>query len=308
MAKNKVTNWLKRQLAAVAVATSSVEKNALTQNDDNYLEGANTGTHQDHKQGMLSNALEKGEVTQEVRELRWRYYKILDRVEDMDINIDSVDPNNDDFDLDSIEISERDGSRSIDQSKLLKDMNDNYKVELVLENNNEGLGMSDVIERAKDQEQISKEDYETLKNQKPLYVGREYRKKFEIEEFTEKLHVKDLKDENRKLLEFFVPAYKDGYSKRKTLFLSEIKKAMKNPKLCDFLEIENVGFISHNTLGTKNNREFIYEIENFHKITEFSGYYVIKFKAKVVSNGESVIEKYREEELDKKYENKERKD
>jgi hypothetical protein len=51
--------------------------------------------------------------------------------------------------------------------------------------------------------------------------------------------------------------------------------------------------------------DFEYKIVKFDKLIEFDGYYVVKFKAEVIKNGESLIEQYREEGLDKKYENKE---
>ena len=53
--------------------------------------------------------------------------------------------------------------------------------------------------------------------------------------------------------------------------------------------------------------EYQYDILSFDKIIEFNGYYVIKFKAKVIINGEDILEQHRIEELDKKYETKEKK-
>ena len=46
---------------------------------------------------------------------------------------------------------------------------------------------------------------------------------------------------------------------------------------------------------------------NFDKIIEFDGYYVIKFKSKVLIDGKDILLDYIEPELEKKYENKERK-
>jgi hypothetical protein len=75
----------------------------------------------------------------------------------------------------------------------------------------------------------------------------------------------------------------------------------------DFLEILGVKFISYNTIGAADFFEFEYEINKFDKIVEYDGHYVIKFIANVITNGESIYEKYREEELEERYKNKERK-
>ena len=52
---------------------------------------------------------------------------------------------------------------------------------------------------------------------------------------------------------------------------------------------------------------YTYKIDSFDKIIEYDGHYVIKFNASVLVDGEDTLEKYRQVELDKKYENKERK-
>ncbi|NIQ16661.1 MAG: hypothetical protein GTO02_20425, partial [Candidatus Dadabacteria bacterium] len=59
-----------------------------------------------------------------------------------------------------------------------------------------------------------------------------------------------------------------------------------------------------NSSGAKDFHEYQYEILGFDKIVEYGGYYIIKFKAKVVVDGDNILEKYRQEELDKKYENR----
>jgi hypothetical protein len=61
-------------------------------------------------------------------------------------------------------------------------------------------------------------------------------------------------------------------------------------------------------LGITDNREFLFNEVRFHKIVEFDGHYVIKFKANAKTYGHSIIEQFREHELDMRYENMESKE
>ena len=82
---------------------------------------------------------------------------------------------------------------------------------------------------------------------------------------------------------------------------------MVNPRSTNILYINNIGFVSYKTIGVNDFRVFQYKVIEFDKIVEFDGYFVIKFKCEVTTNGEYLLEKYREADLDNKYENKERK-
>lgn len=61
----KINKWVKNQLAAVVMATSNVEKNALGQETVDL--GADTGKYQRVNQGTLADSLINGEITEEVK-------------------------------------------------------------------------------------------------------------------------------------------------------------------------------------------------------------------------------------------------
>ena len=82
---------------------------------------------------------------------------------------------------------------------------------------------------------------------------------------------------------------------------------MVNPRSTNILYIDNIGFVSYKTIGVNDFRVFEYKVIEFDKVVEFDGYFVIKFKCEVTTNGEYLLEKYREVDLDNKYEKKERK-
>lgn len=310
--------WIKKKMAMVIFATSSVERNVLSQDGGVDVGAANQV--QRHRQGSLADALTRGEITQEVKELRWRMYKVLDESKNFKTTIVG-------YDEDGFPITESVAfNSSVGLSKIKVDDFDDYKLELVVNNDEitlgqflEGIEEVDVLDVEKDVDldgdhtatigtmttEQAEEAESKNKTERVITCVRDFRPKFQIENFTKKMNVRTI-SETEKLLEFYVSKYSDEDNRKSSLFLSEIKKAMKNPRVCDFLDILSVTFVSYNTIGVKDMLDFEYKITKFDKLIEFDGYYVIKFKSEVIKNGESLIEQYREEGLDEKYKNKER--
>lgn len=268
-------NWFKRQMLALSVALSNVEKNALGQGGEMLSDDINTV--QRHKQGMLSDDLMQGRITQEVITLRARMYKVLEESENYGYS--SGDRGN-----------KRENKIS---DKIKGEPSDDYKVEMVVSNEKITSDFLSSIEDI-DSKPIS-----------PIVIGRKILPKFKIEDYAKKLYIKDIGD-GTKLFEFFITKYTDTYDKKTKFLIKEIEKSKHKPWSSDFLDIKEIGFITHNTLGVKNNLEFQYDVIEYNKIVDFDGNYVIKFKGVPIVDGVNILEKYSDEELDKKYANKEK--
>lgn len=301
-----IGDWFKRKLAILAIATSKVEQNAL--GSQNNMLSDNIGQEQKMENIKLSIALKQGEVTQEVKELRWRMYKIMDKVDGMKTRIvgSEVDEAGD---LRNITETYFVGNVNLDKFNVEK--SDDYKLEIIVNNDEIYSSISESVENKSNiiTGEISPMDMESSeKSNRIIMVNREFPPKFNIEEYTKKLLVRGISDDE-KIIEFYISKYPDEYNRKTRLLISEIKKCMVNPKSSNILDITEVGFITTNsTIGAKNNKLFEYKINNFHKIIEFEGHYVIKFKANMLVNGEDIFEQYRLIELDEKYVNKEKKD
>lgn len=322
--------WFKKNLAAFSLAMSSVEKNTLTQ--DGLIFDIGEREEQSYKKGTLEYALVNGEVTQEVKDLRWRMYKMLETSEGLTTKIVG-------YDDDGLPITETvKTSKSANRRKLEKiklDTEDDYPLEMVqgnlpivmgtaeagLNGNITGYTDEEIIAKTNTSGKYTDSNYESgttlgeinnndynsfIKSERPVKVTREFKPKFEIEQFTKKLNIRTIDDEN-KLLEFYVSVYPDKYDRKTNLLLSEIKRAIKNPRGTSILDVNKVNFITYKTMGSKDFYEYEYDVLSFDKIVKFDGFYVIKFKCKVILNGRYLLEEYREVELDEKYKNKERK-
>jgi len=326
----KISKWLKRQATAFVIASATVEKNALSQDGKSLDEGV--GQFKSHKEGMLSHDLMQGKVTQQVQELRWRMYRVIQESEDWKkIHSPKL---NDKGEL----MYDEDGNVIVDtttmgelrkrplHTRVVADPFDDYKLEMIVNNEDITLSSSNIFEMfgtdgvdipehlgvREDDEvgevktigEIKGKDLEShTKSEKPIIVYRELRSRFEIEKYAKKLYIRDIDGEN-KLLEFYLSRYPDEFDGKTRLLINEIKRAMDKPNMCDMLDIQEIGFISYNTAGVKDFHEYQYQILNFDKIVEHNEFFIIKFKAKVAVDGDDILEKYRNEVLDEKYKNK----
>jgi len=311
--------WIGKNLGVLSLALSNVEKNALSQTG----EGLSSDVTQTRRmtQGQLADSLINGEITQEVLNLKWRTYKILKATEGVTAEIIGYDEDG----MPITKVIKRDNKKALKKVKV--DEVDNFPVEMVIDNTEIAFGGNDAMDNEYvsiyDQAEINFNDegeivsathgeidgleyFATNKAEKPITINREEAPSFSLENFTKKLVVRKINKKQR-LLEFYVSAYPDEYNRTSRLFISAVKKAIENPQHSNMLEIKSVEFVTYKSLGVSDFLEFQYEIESFDKIIEFNGSYVIKFIAKVIVNGEDIMEEHRVEELDKKYADKAKK-
>ena len=306
-------------MATVSLAMANVEKNALSQNGETL--STDTAKFQRHTQGQLADSLINGEITQEVIDMRWRMYKIMRETEGVTAEITGYDEDG----MPIVKTIKRNVKAGLRKVKL--DKYDNYPLEMVVDNSEIVLGgnqamdndnisiLDEVIQNFNENGELvsvthgtidSIEYYATNKSERPILISRENLSKFNLEDFTKKLNVRSINEEE-KLLEFYVSKYPDEYNRTSRLFISEIKKAITEPEKINTLEINSVSFITYKCIGVDDFLSFQYDITSFDKIIEYNGFYVIKFKANVKTNGEDILDKHRVAELDKKYENKQKK-
>jgi hypothetical protein len=335
-----IKKWGYSKLAMLSLAMSNVEKNSLGQSAEPL--STDTAKFQRHTQGQLADSLINGEVTQEVIDMRWRTYKIIRETEGVTAEIVGYDENgmpivktrkrNKKAGLKKVKLDEFDSyplEMIIDNSEIVLSGNqamDNDNISIfdeVIINQTTGLigvigpigpdGQKDVdgepskIEWSASHGSISGTEYfATNKSERPIILTRLNPPKFKLENFTKKLNIRTI-NKTEKLLEFYVSKYPDEYNRTSRLFISDIKKAILEPEKSTILEFSSVNFITYKCMGVDDFLEFEYEIISFDKIIEYNGFYVVKFIAKVNVNGVDMLEKHRVVELDKKYENKQKK-
>ncbi len=312
-----VGKWLKKQGCAIAFAMSSVEKNAFSQRGDDL--NKNINQERRHSQGTLADSLVNGVVTAEVENLRWRTYKVLEATQSWRTELTYDGEGNEIYK--HVEYDRKDVLK-----KTKQDPFDTYSLEIVVDNASITIGTFEAIDddnitltlnpiinqqiigvnTSATHGTINRTEHNARKAEKPIKIYREGLPKFQIEDFATKLHIRTI-NETEKLLEFYISKYPNDDNRTTRLLISDIKKAIENPRSSSILDILEVGFITYKTVGVKDFLEFQYKITSFDKIVEFNGNYVIKFKANVLVNGLNILEQYRVKSLDEKYEKKEKK-
>jgi hypothetical protein len=309
----KITDWVKNKSAILSIALSNVEKNALSQTNEGL--SADVNQVSSINQGKVTDSLINGQITQEVMDLRWRMYKVMEHTDNLTAKLEGYHDNGQPIYTMS--------KKSLRISKPNLDPFDNYKIEMIV--NNEDVvksiyeGLDDRIEESDSTEKngitgavtlgtISGHEYFTQeKNEKPLKVSRKVTPSFYLEVYTQMLKIRKI-DDSKRLLEFYVSFYPDEYNRTSRLVISTIKKEIENKTLYNpFLDINGLSFISYKTQGVNDNYLFEYDNLVYDKIVTYNGYYIVKFIADVKIDGEYIMETYRQSVLDNKYENKEKK-
>jgi hypothetical protein len=300
--------WLHSQLLALMLALANVERNALKQRGGSLSD--DIGQEQQVNQNQFILDLMQGRVTQEVKNLRWRMYKILDYLQGKDVTVTTDKDGN-------VKYEAKDKVYKQKLKKVKIDDTDPYDLELVIDNtSSETMGYTDMLddkilkqtEDSKSLGSINLSEYTTyVKKEGKVLIKRTTMPRFKLERYLKKVNVRDI-DGDTKLLEFYVNKYPDEYDRLQKMFIHDVKKTIENPRTSTLIEIDSISFITYKDTGIADNRYFEFDMLSYDKIVEFDGSYVIKFKAKPTVWAESVIEQFREKELDAKYETIERKE
>lgn len=285
-------NWLKNRMVALALATSKVEKSAL--NNDGSMLSDDVGVTVNHKKGYLSDDLMKGILSQEVKELRWRMYKVLDEAENRNKIIigykDAVDPETGEIYQEPIMGDALDSKYRL--NKVKTDDFDDYPLDMLINNSDVSGSMTD---RAKG-------EITTL--EKKLEFEFYDLPRFNIREYVIKMIVRKINDEEF-LGEIYFSKYHDGYSPTHALFIKDIEKCYQRKKVDYLFDLKTIGFITNDKdLGVKANKGFLFNVTSFDKIIEFDGYYVVKYKMNKEFYDHNIFDKYYDDDLGEKYKNK----
>ena len=293
-----MTNWLKSQMLALMLALANVEKNALKQNGGDLSD--DVGHEQQLQQNQLMQDLLQGRITQEVKFLRWRIFKILETIQGKDITVkENADG--------TVKYTAKDKNYSHKLKKVKTDPSDDNELELVIDNMTDTtMGQLDILDTKN--ENINASEHDSLvKSESKIKIKHTYPSKFRLEKYVKKMNVRTI-DNKTKLLELYVTSYPDEFDRLHKMFIVEVKNTINNPRTSNIIELDTISFVTNKDLGVVDNRLFEFDDIKYYKIVEFDGHYVIKFKANVKTYSHSIIEQFREHELDMRYENMEAKE
>ena len=261
----KIYNKIRSFFFYIFWGLKSADKIAFGAKEDPSNDG--TVFEQQNEQNSVYKDLLKGEVTQEVKELRHEmYFSERKSHKYKYIGNGIVSKKNEIFDY---------------PGKI--DKTDGFPLQ-ILQPNIEDTGTLS--------ENLSEVDYR-IKNKKEFTIDieRDFIPRFRLEEFTNKLVVKRI-NENAVMLDFYTPIYKSQFNTIHKLFLKELENIYMGDVRSDVIDFKKVEFISFRAFGTDDLKKYTYNNIEFDNILIFDGHYVIKFTADIVNDGEDLINEF----------------
>lgn len=286
----KIFRRIKDFWIALFYGMKSTEDIVFTQNGVSN-EANGTSINQAVTDHSVVKAMLRGEVTQEVEELRYRNYLVDREAKQYEYYTPTLAIKRDKMD-----------------SKFVKYWNeDNLEIITIQLNepSDEGINSFNV-----NKEGVYK-SYEILpsKHSYDVKLTRgEFTPRYYLEEYTKRLAVRKLDEENKVMLDFYVSKYPNDKDFKSKGFVREIEKIKDEQLRSDVVDIKAVKFTTNHAFKIDDMLEFEFDCLILKYVNEFDGNYVISFKARMLKNGIDLTKKYYNKQMADKYANKEKKE
>jgi hypothetical protein len=273
----KIRHWLFTLGFHLFSGLRSADKKAFGAKDTSDSGDGGNIEVQDEENSVLHDLL-RGEVTQEVRELRHEMYYAERESHKYKYtgNGTAVKKNN----------LYSDNLKSLENSEDLK-------IILFQYNQEDTGGLSD---------NLSANDYR-LKDHREftLKIGRNFTPRFRIEEFTEKFVLKAA-DETHVLIDLYVTKYESQFNRRHRPFLNEIERIYQGDVQSEVISFDTLSFTTYRAYGADDLIEYHFKNIHFENIVEYEGYYVLKFLAEEGEDTSDIVKEFYDDKAAKKFE------
>lgn len=289
----KIFNEIRIWAHSLASATKNVETQTLSQVSVDSVEGG-INVVQDVNQGVheLAKALLRGELTEEVKQLRYRNYKVDREAK----KYKYFSP--------TLALKKKEGK---DNKFISFDKSDGLEVITIQYNYAISEDVLDAIKQIENGGRGKKTKYK-------FEFKRDFIPRFRMEEFAKKVVVKRL-DETHAILDFYFSKYperffrrSDDKSFRSKVFIHEIESIRDKGIKSDMLDVEELRFVTNHAYKQDDLMEFVFKNIMFREVAEFDGDYILRFKASIEHDGIDLTAAFYNKEMAEKYENKEKKE
>jgi hypothetical protein len=289
----KFFNEFKIWVHSLAAATKNVETQTLSQVNVDSVEGG-INVVQDVNQGVheLAKALLRGELTEEVKQLRYRNYKVDREAK----KYKYFSP--------TLALKKKEGK---DNKFISFDKSDGLEVITIQYNYAISEDVLDAIKQIENGGRGKKTKYK-------FEFKRDFIPRFRMEEFAKKVVVKRL-DETHAILDFYFSKYperffrrSDDKSFRSKVFIHEIESIRDKGVKSDMLDVEELRFVTNHAYKQDDLMEFVFKNIMFREVAEFDGDYILRFKASIEHDGIDLTAAFYNKEMAEKYENKKKKE
>ena len=224
----------------------------------------------------------KGEITQEVEELRYRTYKVDKESKTFEYFAPTLAMKRDKQDTKFLKYDDRDGL------ELITVQPNDFLVETVSET------LEQVGGRGK-------------RTQYRIKIKRNFTPRYKIEEYITRLDVKKL-DDKHVILDMYVSKYPNDKDFKSKGFVREVEKIRDEKIKSDILDYEEVSFLTNHAYKMDDMVKFVFKNIFFREVVEFDGHYILRFKASIQQDIIDLTNIFYSKTMDEKYKNKEKKE
>lgn len=244
------------------------------------------------KGGTLNDFL-YGKETEQLKELRDSYYRILKESDKYEVEVKWSDNG------DLSAIARKKDASFFKKHPPLYCKNDE---KIILIQDNEQISKYSLLDASSFLSEYNGiYDFETtLQIVRNGYVSR-----FAIEKFVRKIVLKDFGMADRYRVDLYVPMYASQFGKIDALLIAELNKLIEGKvSRLDFLSFDALYFITDKAWNAENLLLYYFDDIHYNSINIFDGNFVITFDCHISKKGEDITEKYKTNTMDKKYEKK----
>lgn len=267
--------------------------------------GSNSEIVKENVGGTVWEDLIAGKETQQVKEFRDRYFRILKEADKYKVSVKGMARETGVYDLDSN--SEKDDGLSASATK--KSLSD-YAIKIPLYNP-EKYEIRVIQENKKipkyssfgvDIEMLKLPDSELEENTIDI-TRKGFTPRFKIEKYVKKIVIrKSNKKATDCLFDLYVSSMAGQFSKIEALFIAEMTKLMRGDYyLSDTVDYDTVKFYTSKASLCEDLCYFELNNIEFKEINVFDGNFVLTFHANIVSDGIDMTQKHKLKEVDEKY-------
>lgn len=273
-----IMDKIKGAVTSLMYGIKATEEEVFTQKGASTEIG--TGIHQNVHSQKLSTMLLAGKETQEVKELRYRVYRVAEEAKNYEYITN--------------------GLAARKEEPKLPDVENSEELEVLLVQTNGEL-VTSIAEDFKYINTYGKSPDYTLD------IERDFMPRYKVEEFCNKIVVKKL-DETHVILDMYCTKYMNQENFKSKGFINEIVKINEKGLRSDIVDFKTLSFVTNNAYGYNDLVLFRYDNLRLRDIVEYKGDYVLKFKAHVVFDAIDLTSDFFCDEMERKYANKEKRD
>lgn len=235
----------------------------------------------------------RGEVTEEVKELRYEMYQADRKSYDYVYSGGGRAKKNNVFSFDGNVYNE-----------------DGLEIELVQDNDSTPISLTDYgivsygehvyYDDSKDVDPDGLHDCE-----RRIHIKYDYLPQFKLENFARKIVVKKVEDEGKRVLDLYFWEYPNQFERISKIFTNYIKGVFENTERPYAFDIQAISFISYKAYGTDATKLYAYTNPKYLGIKKFDGNFVVSFLADVAENGTDLLLDIYHEKTEEKIRNNE---